>query len=155
MALHVQRSSVFEDCSINCNVVTKSRVQVAWKNRPNFQLTVRHPCFRAIMRVTINKYLKISNKCTEPFPLKKYSTTLQPFSTFIIKTWWHINYAGGSQGSPTPKQLRRRFETVSIRFYIEVNNDGTYDPPWVASKGPQQLNLSPWPSLPGGKIYIY
>ena len=44
-------------------------------------------------------------------------------------------------------QLRRRFERVSVRFFIQVKH-GTYNPPSAGSKGPQHVSLLG----PGGKI---
>ena len=55
------------------------------------------------------------------------------------------------QADPGAVQLRRRFESMSVRFFIKVLlKRGTYYPPKLL-KGPQHLSLV---LPPGGKIHI-
>ena len=63
---------------------------------------------------------------------------LQRFSTSKVATQQKIYQ--WRQAFPGGVQLRRRFETVSVRFYIEVKR-GTYTPllPELGSEGGQQL----------------
>ena len=74
-------------------------------------------------------------------PSWKLETTPVHCNTFDLHN--HVQ----EQGNPGAVQLRRRFVTVSIRFYIEIIR-GTYYPPRKASTGPQQLSELG----PGGKI---
>ena len=91
----------------------------------------------------LNKFLRILNKFTKLFSLENYSIALQNSGLHnhnLMTYQWR-------QNDPLV-QLRRRLETVSVRFNIEVKR-GTYDlPPALGSE--QQTE----PLGPGGKIYM-
>jgi hypothetical protein len=75
----------------------------------------------------------------ETFPPGPRWETTTPFLDLHNHDMIYLCQIELGQSDPGVLQLRRRFETVSVCFYVEVKC-GAYNPPNLGSKGPQHLS---------------